>query len=309
MRFTILIIVGIAMLVVRPVSAEDETCTVCRVAAVKRALRTNGTIDCAQGIRGTVADRVRRMLANCEQRHGCGSHESAVLAAIDDGVAAVEARICAPAPMPTATPTACTEEGCALRIRCLPDDQIEVLTPIVIAQPDGLHVEVLDPPPDAQVGLQALAYPEVSWWSGSSELSAPFIRPVPEGEAEVWCIVQPYQTIPDPSRRGSFTIIDPAEVFRSYGLECGASAEQHLDFGYGDASPSMDAAVREVLPGVLVTDTVEQAGYIPGDPEWPWLVARVVRAGSVIGRVDIDGREGWRYQATHARVCADSGLR
>jgi hypothetical protein len=250
------------------------------------------------------------VLAKCEQRHGCGNHEAAVLAAIDDGVAAIEAQVCDAVPTPTATPTptACTEDGCALRIRCLPDDHIEVLTPIVIAQPDGLHVEVVDPPPNAEIGLQALAYPGVSWWSGSSEVTAPFIRPVPEGEAEVWCIDDPYQALPDPSRRGTFTIVDPSGVFRPYALECGSSEEQYLSFDYGDASPSVEAAVRAALPGLLPADTVEQAGYIPGDSAWPWLVARVVRDGAVIGQINVDGREGWRYRAMQGRVCAGSGL-
>jgi hypothetical protein len=292
-----------------PAGADDAACTSCRVAVVKRALRAKGTIDCAQAVPVAVVERVRRALASCEQRHGCGSHEAAVLAAIDDGVAAIEARVCAPVPTPTSTPGACSAIGCpVLRIRCLPDDHVEVLTPVVIAQPDGLHVEVVDDPPlDANVGLQSLALPNVSWWSASSGVSAPFLRPVPEGDAEVWCIVQPFAVVPDASRRGAFTIVDPEDVFRSYALECGTAGEWQIDLG-GDAAASVEAAVRQQFANLLDTDTVERAGYIPGDPEWPWLVARVVRAGSVVAWVAIDGREGWRYRTMNGAVCSDAGL-
>ncbi len=313
MRRTMVIAVLMGMLCgALPASADETACAACRVAVVKRALRVNGTIDCMQEVPATVVERVRRTLAKCEERYRCGSHEAAVLAAIDDGVAAIEARICAPVPTPTSTPGACSDVGCpVLRIRCLAYDHVEVLTPVVIAPPDGLHVEVVDDPPlDANVGLWEVASPNQSWWSASSGVSAPFRRPVPEGDAEVWCIVQPFAVVPDASRRGAFTIVDPDDVFRAYKPECGPAGEFYVQLSYGPdpAPPSIEAAVREAFPSLLNTDVVEQAGYIPGDPEWPWLVARVVRAGQVVARVAIDGRDGWRYRAMDASVCADAGL-
>jgi hypothetical protein len=242
-----------------------------------------------------------------------------------DALDAIEARLC----------VTCPAEGCAtpgesdvLRVLCLPDDRVEVLTPVVVAQPDGIHIEALAPPPYGEIGVRSSAAPERTSWSGSSGLDAPFVRPIPEGDAYVWCIRGPQQAEPDVSLQGRFTVVDPADVFVPYSLECASAGQMDLDV-LGEridslegvdltvlASPaSVEDAVRDAVVGILPTDTVERAGYVryvPGDFDWPYLDARIVRDGRVIGRFDIYGGscDGQRngYFAWFGYVCTDSGI-
>jgi hypothetical protein len=79
--------------------AATDACVGCRVSAVTHALRAKGTIDCGRDVPDSVEARARRALANCELRNRGGTHESEVLAAIRDGVAAVEGWICGPTPV------------------------------------------------------------------------------------------------------------------------------------------------------------------------------------------------------------------
>jgi hypothetical protein len=194
-----------------------------------------------------------------------------------------------------------------LRIRCLPDDHVEVLTPVVAAQMDGLHVEALDPPPDGEVGLRSVAISGESWWSGSSGIEDEFKRPVPEGEGSVWCIRGPYQV--ESPWQDAFTVVDPFDWVVPYVLGCAKDEQRYLEVDLPLVpADSVEEAIRRDVSGVLVTDTVEQAGYVPGDAEWPWLVGRVVRSGRVVAAIQVDGRDGWKYRAMSGSYCADSGI-
>jgi hypothetical protein len=211
----------------------------------------------------------------------------------------------------------CTGDACppsgtpsdVLRIRCLPNDHVEVLTPVVAAQPEGLRIEAEYPPPAGEVGVLSVARPNVSYWSGSSGLELPFVRPLPEGEARVWCIRGPYQFIPeDESKQGSFVVIDPDDVFLPYQLECGAAGERSLGFIFTTSFATLNEAARGILSGLQEGDIVELAGYVNGDPEWPWLNARVLRDGRVVAQLDVMAREGWAYWIHGGSVCDDSGI-
>lgn len=210
----------------------------------------------------------------------------------------------------------CTGDACppsgapsdVLRVRCLPNDHVEILTPVVAAQPEGLRIEAEDSPPAGEVGVLSVAHPNVSYWSGSSGLDLPFVRPLSEGEARVWCIQGPYQSIPDESKQGSFVVIDPDDVFLSYQLECGAAGERSLGYIFANPFATLDEAARGTLSGLREADVVQLAGYVNGDPEWPWLNARVVRDGRVVAHLDVDARESWAYGIDGGSVCDDSGI-
>jgi hypothetical protein len=115
MRLIVLMALVVVMIGTRAFAAADA-CGGCRVSAVTHALRAKGTIDCGRDVPDSVEARARRALANCELRNRCGTHESEVLAAIRDGVAAVEGWICGPTPVatptPSSTPGACSGSGC-----------------------------------------------------------------------------------------------------------------------------------------------------------------------------------------------------
>lgn len=290
-----------------PVFAASPACVRCATWAINRGLHANGVVDCDAGLPRALATRLERAMQRCRVRSGCTETSAAdAMASVERGVAAIEAGLCG-------TP-ACEGDGCStpsdvLRIRCLPDDRVEVLTPVVAAGRGGVYVEALDAPPDGEVGMRALAIPNVEYWSGSSTLAEPFVRPLHTGEARVWCIRGPFQQHDPSTDEGAFTLVDTAGVFVPYALDCASGQQRDLfDDGFDlERSPSVEAAVRAFLDGIRPDDVVERAGYTR-DGEWPYLTGRIVRGDRVVAAVDVDGREGWKFGADHAVVCADAGF-
>jgi hypothetical protein len=219
-----------------------------------------------------------------------------------------------------------------LRFRCDPSG-IEVLTPVVAAQPDGLHVDAevvgLD---DAEIGLMSSRLRGQSWWSGSSGVKGEFVRPVPVGEVRFVCEPGPEQgsggndanapagdgVLPglssDPGAfHGTFDLIDPDGYFVDHILTC-----ESRDEGFGSSAPpgepfwrgwpTIEEAMRAHIEGLLDSDVIEEAGY-PGGEKWPYLEARVVREGEVIAAAGIDGRAGWRFGVQDITVCSSHGLK
>ena len=151
--------------------------------------------------------------------------------------------------------------------------------------------------------LQSVSEPQVTYASGSEGVGGEFARPVPVGEAVVWCGTA--ENVPRPADAATFTIIDPSGFFVDYRPAC-SNPEA---FGHSPI-PSLTQAeaaspedlVREVVDGLQPADEVDLAGY-PDNRQVPRV--RVVRDGSVVaffitneGLKFIDA--GW--------ICPSSGL-
>lgn len=199
------------------------------------------------------------------------------------------------------------EASDVLRVVC-DTDSIEVLTPVVAAQADGVHVEAeITKLHDPEVMLRALEIPQTRFMSGSEGTDEGFSRELPVGEAIVRCESGPGQGDGPEELEARFRVVDPDHVFIGYRPDCSDVGE----LGYagsverGDASSPEDA-VRKRVRGLIDSDLVERAGYLGSDT--PWLVVRVIRDGRVIAWFHVDGREGWRYGLMSGFACPDSGL-
>lgn len=198
------------------------------------------------------------------------------------------------------------ETSDVLRVVC-DADGIQVLTPVVMAQPDGLHVwpeitELNDP----EVSLHSLEVPQTSYWSGSSGTDGEFVRDLPPGEATVHCESGPQQGDGPEEFRASFLVVSEG-TFIDYVPTC----DEVHNLPYADESSdagmiSVEEAVRSGVVGLQAGDIVEHAGYLQS--ESPWLVARVVRGEQVVAWFRVDGRDGWKYQLMDGYACTDSGL-
>jgi hypothetical protein len=172
-----------------------------------------------------------------------------------------------------------------------------VRTPMVLTQPDGVHV-VLSNPTDETLSFAIRSAP-----GGSNETSVSSLEPgsiqlvltVPPGSVEFSCSAPPEEGQAGVAGLGSFEIVDPGGHYISPEFECeGGSA-----YGSGSAYPAGTAGdrgtpievARARLTGLEPDDAIEIAGY----QDSPSPVLRIVRDGTVVGRVTLadDGTGGW----------------
>jgi hypothetical protein len=197
-----------------------------------------------------------------------------------------------------------------LRIRC--DAQsIEVLTPVVAAQPDGLHVDAdVAGLADPGVGLKSKSDPNAAYYSGSDGVDGVFVRQLPLGEATVFCESGPIHSDGPEGLSGSFTIVDPNGVFTDYQLSC---ADGEGVGGSPDGVPtarSPEEAITLQVDGTRSSDVIERAGYPKPGAQGP--IYRLTRDGKIIGWFlllkfpDQEGRD--RYFVGYGTVCPGSGL-
>jgi hypothetical protein len=182
-----------------------------------------------------------------------------------------------------------------------------VLTPVVRAQPDGLHLRV-----DDRAGIgNVLIRPsdpvygdELVFSSGSRGLDA--VYQAAPGTAEILCGVEGGfgETHVDDLPWVSFDIVDPDGYFMPYGLAC-ARQDRH-QVPRAEQPGSAEALVEAGIDGVLPTDRVEPAGYAAGD--WPfgrWF--RVVRSDAIVASLFIEeGRN--RSELRDGFACDGSGI-
>jgi hypothetical protein len=197
-----------------------------------------------------------------------------------------------------------------LRVRCNAQS-IEVLTPVVAAQPDGLHVDAdVTGLTDPIVGLKSKSDPNATHYSGSDGVDGVFVRQLPLGEATVFCESGPSEGDGPEDLSGSFTIVDPNGVFTDYQLSC---ADGELVGGYPvpDGGPrSPEEAITSQVEGSKSSDVIERAGYPVLAPPGP--IYRLARDGRIIGWFlvpkfpDQEGRD--RYFVAYGYVCPGSGL-
>jgi PASTA domain len=151
-----------------------------------------------------------------------------------------------------------------LRMTCPTSGPPEVRTPVVFAQPDGLHV-VVDNRSDAEfIHIRQPSRPSMGWSSGSYGLDDEFILPVPPGEAFIGCLANSdSRTLEGPMQpdEAAFEIVEDG-TWVSMDLVC--RFQESLEFSAADASlETLDSveAVRGLVPGILPLDRVERAGY------------------------------------------------
>ena len=232
-----------------------------------------------------------------------------------------------------------------LRVRC-DADSIEVLTPVVAARSDGLHVAPhVTGLREAEVAIMSATDPWTSYWSGSDGVDGEFVRGVPLGQATVHCESGPNQGDGPERLFATFEVADPEGVVADYRLACTNVSEAEADVEHEFRFPPVDPAteseemeafwhlswIRDNLQGLALSDVVEPAGY--PDPEVVGLpVSRLVRDGDVIGAFSVamvgspediadedriesvdpnDPGAGHLIPMTYvirARLCADAGV-
>lgn len=176
-----------------------------------------------------------------------------------------------------------------LRVRCTPDGA-EVLTPLVSAQPDGLHAQV--EPTDAALLLRPDGFPHAWAIPATGDQAGSFVVGVPTGPVSVACVMPradgsyEMKEILDALAAGpSFELADPGGYYVDPRPSCeGMTTAGHVIIEAGGSSLGRKVAdMPESLParlnGLLPTDEIESAGY-PDQTPWRWW--RVVRDGEVI---------------------------
>jgi len=188
-----------------------------------------------------------------------------------------------PAPEPSVagptetTPSVQPTEATAARISC-DGANLEVDTPVVRTQPDGVVWEVIN------TSDRTLEWTLGEIASGRVEPYATFremltIRP---GTWLVGCASPPDAETAGPSAVGSLEIVDPDGYFTPWQLDCPPDGvytrEGPMEGAWGDPATPVAVAGRR-LTGLESTDSLEQADYIGvADP-----VVRVMRNGSIVG--------------------------
>ena len=195
----------------------------------------------------------------------------------------------------------------ALRVRCT-ENGAEILTPVVAAQFDGLHVIPVEVSSEWNIGLFSTGSPDWSWWSGSDEVDDVFVRQVPVGEAAVACQSGESMSEADmeqlSAQASPFLLTDPNGFFTRYDPECDDSEEVEVGASVDAVEPARAAEwIRSALVGVQAGDTIEMAGYAVewGSRYW-W---RIVRDGRVVAGL-IVGEQGGGV--IHGWACRSSGI-
>ena len=172
-------------------------------------------------------------------------------------------------------PASDEEVSSTLRLSC-DGGTTTVLTPIVRARPDGLHVEVVgDSGGVSAVLLANSSYEPVrhtQWSSGSEGVDGEFTRPVPPGEGRVLCAEEGTQietTSSSIRTWPSFEIVAPS--FESYELSC----DDQNDLADGrevDGWTDGYEFIRQHVDATAPLSWAIRAGY-PEERSFEWWIA------------------------------------
>jgi hypothetical protein len=181
-------------------------------------------------------------------------------------------------------------------VRCSPTST-EVLTPVAVAQADGLHLDVEYGDGVGYVvavsGLERdrVFSEPVDAGAGTASLVIP-VRPGPN-PVTIVCRERPADQDEDVSSdpdAGRLYLQDPSGYFVTYAPSCDSSEEVALVPPTLFRLPAGESFIRVNLAGVLDDDVVERAGYLEGrGDEGPW---RIVRNGEVVAQVEYPSLEG-----------------
>jgi hypothetical protein len=171
------------------------------------------------------------------------------------------------------------------RVRCDHDGSINVITPTVQAQPDGVHIDV-EVPAGSNLGFI------VHGCCGFNADEGSFVVPIPPGRMPVACLVGD-QDPGDDSLYQDIIVVDHLGAYIPEELACvGARG-----VGSGDVGPSAGAdpieAAQALLTGLRPSDDLVHVGYVERASE---ARVAVLRDGEYIAVLELepsDGGWGW----------------
>jgi hypothetical protein len=221
-----------------------------------------------------------------------------------------------PIPSTSEAPVDTSDASPTLQIRC-DGTGTDVLTPVIIAQPDGVHIGF------AQAGAQSgvSLFPS-AWVDGVLAAEVPRdaesqVVDIPVGSARITCGYPGPDDNPtsrnELSASQPFTVTDPEGLWHSDILSCDPDQEVHPDspslavWAKGNPLESDPAAVLpRVIPGIRPTDVVEYAGYPEVEP--PGGGWRVVRDGRIVALVPSPFHQSGRLQLSPIEACRDADI-
>ena len=187
------------------------------------------------------------------------------------------------------------------RIECTTEGA-KVLTSHVAAQPDGVHLELLNPGEPALYSFEGDGF----GFGDRAELDVTPLTytDLTPGTVKITCYDESVDPSVSPPKPATFQVVDPSDVYVSTKLDCenvsSAIFDYAPDFTGVEGAPE-DIARDELEERLQDGDIVERAGY----PEGRGGVARVVREGLVVATVhmfqSIEG--GWIINTVN--TCSD----
>jgi hypothetical protein len=181
-------------------------------------------------------------------------------------------------------------------VRCGRDGSTEIRTPIVQAQADGVHINVLVPP---HANLAFI----VKESGGRNAEDGPFVFAVPPGEMNVACL-EAYQQDPgDDSLYRIIEIVDEEGVYVDATMTCEgrgvAGSEPSVSLGTGPVE-----AARSFLTGLEPDDELARVGYVERSSE-AWVAVR--RDDEVVAVLILEPvKGGWGWGAFES--CPEAGV-
>jgi hypothetical protein len=204
-----------------------------------------------------------------------------------------------------------TAEASVLKVRC-GTDGAEILTPVVIAQPDGVHLEVENTAGAAAVEFSLADAPNTSF--GGPIGPAVSVWPIEPGSVFVECLAKMSDTGRG-LRTARFEVTDPNGYWVGGGLEC-EEGDRSLEVSVHDALPTDypddETAIRGSLHSVQPSDEVRLPFYPEGggSKDGRYIVVRDGRvvAFLFIGLSDETDRYGPGLTEVTGEACASSGI-
>jgi len=155
--------------------------------------------------------------------------------------------------------------------------------PEVRPQPDGVHLAF-----ESDDGAQLYDVHAAGWAVGTS-LGGRIVRgvtetelSVPPGRIEVRC-VNDVGGFDENAPKAELTVVDPAHLWVSPELTCGATKHLQLDAGLAPDAPDPERLARATLGGLGAGDALVKPGY--PDTEWHGDLLLVVRDESAIATI------------------------
>jgi hypothetical protein len=211
----------------------------------------------------------------------------------------------------TATPTASgslppgVAQGDVAWIECT-DDSIDVRTPEVDVQPDGVHLWVSGPSGgEHEIRLTLPSGDRVISFTDYD--GRELVIAAAPGAWDASCHDLAHADVTPSSAQ--ITVRDPSHLWADPELPCAAADSQEtiaLSNETVSSREEVPGAIRDAVDGVLPTDRIETAQY----PEQEMMVFRVVRDGSTVALVRYLARNGLPSSdlAFDVTACPDAGF-